>query len=89
VEAKAGVFVLSIVFAFRPQGTIIGSSRKKQQHVVVSLCRYKGMQINNGSCSGNIKTIRKTVIGCALSTTVHLEPLWDRISTVVQNLNRC
>jgi hypothetical protein len=32
---------------------------------------------------------QKTVIGYDLSATVHLKPLRDRISTTVQNLNRC
>jgi hypothetical protein len=31
-------------------------------------------------------TTRKTVIECAISAAVHLEPLRDRISTTVQNL---
>jgi hypothetical protein len=34
-------------------------------------------------------TTRNIVIGCALSEAVHLEPLPDRISTAVQDLNRC
>jgi hypothetical protein len=33
-----------------------------------------------------IYTIRKAVIGCALSAAVYLEPLLDHISIVVQNL---
>jgi hypothetical protein len=34
-------------------------------------------------------TTKNTVIGCALSEVVHLEPLLDHISTVVQDLNHC
>jgi hypothetical protein len=34
-------------------------------------------------------TPRKIVIGCALSTAVHLKPLRDRISTAVKNMNHC
>jgi hypothetical protein len=34
-------------------------------------------------------TTRKIAIGCTLSATVHLEPLLDHISAVVQDLNHC
>jgi hypothetical protein len=34
-------------------------------------------------------TTRNIVIGCALSEAVHLEPLLDHISIVVQDLNHC
>jgi hypothetical protein len=36
-----------------------------------------------------IATTRNTVVGCALLEAVHLEPLLDRISTTVQDLNNC
>jgi hypothetical protein len=54
---KVVIFILSIVFTFMFQGTAIASRWKKQQHVVVSVHSYKGMQINIDSCSGNTKTL--------------------------------
>jgi hypothetical protein len=39
--------------------------------------------------SGTMLTTKNIVIGCTISEAVHLEPLLDHISTVVQDLNHC
>jgi hypothetical protein len=49
-------------------------------------CWTMSGQYNSKSAYEAITT-RNTVIGCVLSEAVHLKPLLDHISTVVQDLN--